>query len=76
MSRTYVSVNINSSIKGDTLVVLDNREYLIRQKEAEAALMDAQGSKGVLHSNIETSETHIAETVCQPGRSESTTLES
>lgn len=47
--------------KGDTLVVLDNREYLIRQKEAEAALMDAQGSKGVLHSNIETSETHIAE---------------
>ena len=47
--------------KGDTLVVLDNREYLIRQKEAEAALMDAQGSKDVLHSNIETSETHIAE---------------
>lgn len=47
--------------KGDTLVVLDNREYRIRQKEAEAALMDAQGSKGVLHSNIETSETHIEE---------------
>ncbi|HJC93729.1 MAG TPA: HlyD family secretion protein [Candidatus Phocaeicola excrementigallinarum] len=47
--------------KGDTLVVLDNREYLIRQKEAEAALMDAQGSRGVLHSNIETSETRIAE---------------
>ena len=47
--------------KGDTLVVLDNREYLIRQKEAEASLMDAQGSKDVLHSNIETSETRIAE---------------
>lgn len=47
--------------KGDTLVVIDNREYLIRQKEAEAALMDAQGSKGVLRSNIETSETRIGE---------------
>lgn len=47
--------------KGDTLVVLDNREYLIRQKEAKASLMDAQGSKDVLHSNIETSETRIAE---------------
>ena len=47
--------------KGDTLVVLDNREYLIRQKEALAALMDAQGSRGVLHSNIRTSETRVAE---------------
>lgn len=47
--------------KGDTLVVLDNREYVIRQKEAQAALLDAQGSQGVLHSNIETSEMHIAE---------------
>lgn len=47
--------------KGDTLVVLDNREFLIRQKEARAALMDAEGSQGVLHSNIHTSETRIAE---------------
>lgn len=31
--------------EGDTLVVLDNREYLIRQKEAEASLLDAQGSR-------------------------------
>lgn len=47
--------------KGDTLVILDDREYRIHQKEAEADLMDAQGSRGVLHSNIRTSETHIAE---------------
>ena len=47
--------------QGDTLVVLDNREYLIRQKEARAALLDAQGSRGVLHSGIRTSETRIAE---------------
>ena len=47
--------------QGDTLVVLDNREYLIRQKEARAALLDAQGSRGVLHSGIRISETRIAE---------------
>lgn len=47
--------------QGDTLVVLDNREYLIRQKEAQAALLDAQGSKGVLSSGIATSQTRIAE---------------
>lgn len=47
--------------RGDTLVVLDSREYVIRQKEAKAALLDARGSQGVLHSNIETSEMHIAE---------------
>ena len=47
--------------KGDTLVVLDNREYLIRQKEAQASLLDAQGSRDVLASGIRTSHTHIAE---------------
>ena len=47
--------------KGDTLVVLDNREYVIRQKEARAALLDAKGSRGVLHSGIRTSENRIAE---------------
>lgn len=47
--------------KGDTLVILDNREYLIRQKEARAALLDAQGSREVLASGIRTSHTHIAE---------------
>ena len=46
---------------GDTLVVLDNREYLIRQKEAYAALLDAKGSRDVLASGIRTSHTRIAE---------------
>lgn len=46
---------------GDTLVVLDNREYLIRQKEAQAALLDAKGSRDVLASGIRTSHTRIAE---------------
>lgn len=47
--------------QGDTLVVLDNHEYLIRQKEAQAALLDAQGSREVLSSGIQTSHTRIAE---------------
>lgn len=45
---------------GDTLLVLDDREYLIKVKDAEAALMDAKGSKDVLHSGIETSHVNIA----------------
>lgn len=45
---------------GDTLLILDNREYLIKEKDAEAALMDAKGSKDVLHSGIRTSEVNIA----------------
>lgn len=45
---------------GDTLLILDNREYLIKVKDAEAALMDAKGSKDVLHSGIQTSHMNIA----------------
>lgn len=47
--------------RGDTLVVLDNREYVIRQKEACAALLDACGSRDVLASGIRTSHTKVAE---------------
>lgn len=45
---------------GDTLLILDDREYRIKLKDAEAALMDAQGSKEVLASGIETSYVNIA----------------
>lgn len=47
--------------KGDTLIILDNREYLIGQKEAMAALLDARGSREVLTSGIHTSQMKIAE---------------
>lgn len=47
--------------KGDTLLVLDNREYAIKQKEAQAALLDTVGSRDVLNLGIQTSESHIAE---------------
>ena len=46
--------------RGDTLLVLDDREYCIRVKEAEAALLDAQGTQGVIRSGIETSRTNVA----------------
>lgn len=45
---------------GDTLLILDNREYLIIVKEAEAALLDARGSQNVIHSGIKTSQTNVA----------------
>lgn len=45
--------------KGDTLLILDDREYQIRVQEAEAALLDACSSQEVLHSGIETSQTHV-----------------
>ena len=41
--------------KGDTLLVLDNSEYYIRVKEAEAALLDAQGTSDVLAAGMESS---------------------
>ena len=41
---------------GDTLLVLDDREYRIRLKDAEAALMDARASKTVLGAGIAASE--------------------
>lgn len=47
--------------KGDTILILDNSEYLIKQKEAKAALLDAQGSKEVLTSTTMTSQRLIAE---------------
>ena len=46
--------------KGDTLLVLDNREYIIKVKEAEAALLDAHGTQDVIHSGGETSHTNVA----------------
>lgn len=45
--------------KGDTLLVLDNSEYYIKVKEAEAALLDAHGSSEVLSAGIATSRSNI-----------------
>ena len=45
--------------KGDTLLILDDSEYHIRVKEAEAALLDAQGNSDVLSAGIVTSRSNI-----------------
>ena len=43
--------------KGDTLLVLDDREYKIRVMEAEAALKDAQAGATVIGATLQTTQT-------------------
>ena len=43
--------------KGDTLLVLDDREYKIRVLEAEAALKDAQAGATVMGATLQTTQT-------------------
>lgn len=43
--------------KGDTLLVLDDREYKIRVMEAEAALKDAQSGATVIGATLQTTQT-------------------
>lgn len=45
---------------GDTLLILDDREYRIKLKDAEAALMDARASKDILGSGIRTSRENVS----------------
>jgi len=40
--------------KGDTLIIIDNREYKIQQQQTEAALQNAQAQLKVLESNVRT----------------------
>lgn len=46
--------------QGDTLLILDDREYKIRLKDAQAALMDARATAEVLTSSIQTAKSNIA----------------
>ena len=43
--------------KGDTLLILDDREYRIRVMEAEAALKDAMAGADVMNATLNTTET-------------------
>jgi len=44
---------------GDTLLIIDDSEYRIRQMDAEAALMDANNSASVVSSDIVTASTNV-----------------
>lgn len=45
---------------GDTLLLLDDREFKIKLTDAEAALLDARASADILTSSIRTSHNNIA----------------
>lgn len=45
---------------GDTLLVLDDREYRIKVKDARAALMDAETSRTSLAAGIRSSEANVS----------------
>ena len=45
--------------EGDTLLILDDREYKIKLLDASAALREAEASKNILLSTIETSQVNV-----------------
>ncbi len=45
--------------KGDTLMVLDDREYKIRVMEAEAALKDAQAGATIINATLNTTQIEV-----------------
>ena len=45
--------------KGDTLLIIDNREYKIRVMEAEAALKDAQAGKNTIGATLDRTEQSV-----------------
>lgn len=58
---TEVRVNDNQVVKkGDTLVVLDNRDYMIRVEQAEAALGIAKSNLGSAQANTNAARSNIA----------------
>lgn len=45
--------------KGDTLLIIDNREHKIRLMEAEAALKDANAGKNVIGATLDRTENNV-----------------
>ena len=46
--------------EGDTILIIDDREFRIKEMDAEAALMDAKNTSSVLSSSIATTSTNVA----------------
>lgn len=58
---TEVKVSDNQRVKkGDTLVILDNRDYVIRVQQAEAALGIAKSNLGTAQASTNASKANIA----------------
>ena len=58
-----VRVKDNQSVKkGDTLIVLDDRDLVLKVQQAEAALATAQSNLGVAQANSNASKTNILTT--------------
>ncbi|MFP3834523.1 HlyD family secretion protein [Chryseobacterium sp. SIMBA_028] len=51
--------------KGDTLLLIDNREYILQQKQTQAALQKARAELRVLESNTGTTEKEAASAQAQ-----------
>lgn len=58
---TEVRVSDNQQVKkGDTLVILDNRDYIIKVEQAEAALGIAKSNLGSAHATTNAARANIA----------------
>lgn len=58
-----VAVNFEENqhvAKGDTLLIIDNREYLLQQEQTEAAIQKSRAQLQVLESNMRTLEKNAA----------------
>lgn len=51
--------------KGDTLLLIDNREYILQQQQTEASIQKAEAQLKVLESNIHTLEKSAASSQAQ-----------
>lgn len=51
--------------KGDTLLVIDNREYVLQEEQTQASLLRAEAQLGVLQSNITTMENEASASQAQ-----------
>lgn len=68
---TEVKVQDNKVVKkGDTLVVLDNRDLLIKLEQAEAALAAAKSNLGMAEGNTSASQANIGTTRAGIGTAE------
>jgi membrane fusion protein (multidrug efflux system) len=58
ISKIYISENQHVKA-GDTLFVLDNRDYLLRLQQAEAALLNAEANVGFVASNASSAGANV-----------------